>query len=268
MMSSAFVTCATVVLAHNEMEYFTFGKGKTPMVILPGMSLKSIMNSAAGVASAYRAFAEDFTVYCFDRTKFLTENYTIGQFAEDTAEAMRILGIKNACVFGASQGGMIAMYLAIDHPGLVKKLLLGSTCARPNPTSEAIITKWISLAEQGDTEGLCDCFVDVLYGRAFAEKFGDFIKLIHRDTTMEELSRFAMIGKACDDLDIYDRLDEIRCPVLVIGAENDRVLTAQASVEIAEKLGCGCYLYGSEYGHSVFDEAPDYKDRIIDFFKE
>ena len=38
--------------------------------------------------------------------------------------------------------------------------------------------------------------------------------------------------------------------------------------EIAEKLGCPIYLYGGEYGHCVFDEAPDYKQRMYHFFKE
>ena len=39
-------------------------------------------------------------------------------------------------------------------------------------------------------------------------------------------------------------------------------------MEIAEKLNCPLYLYGEEYGHCVFDEAPDYKQRIYDFFTE
>ncbi len=94
---------ATVRLSHNEMDYFTFGSGKRQMVILPGMALKSIMNVAEGVASSYRLLSDEFTITVFDRTKFLTENYTLTQLAEDTAEAMQRLSIRNACVFGASR---------------------------------------------------------------------------------------------------------------------------------------------------------------------
>ena len=56
--------------------------------------------------------------------------------------------------------------------------------------------------------------------------------------------------------------------MLVIGAKADRVLTPEGSVEIAEKLGgkCELYMYDEKYGHCVFDEAPDYKDRIYKFF--
>ena len=104
-------------------------------------------------------------------------------------------------------------------------------------------------------------------GQVFAEKYGEFIRLAHQNISPEDFRRFVILGKSCDNLNTYDSLDRIKCPALVIGAKNDRVLTAQASVEIAEKLGCECWLYGEEYGHCVFDEAPDYKSRIMNFFK-
>lgn len=258
---------STVKLKNNEMDYFTFGTGKIPFVMLPGLSVKSIMNSAESIAVLYKVFSDDFTVFCFDRTKFLSENYTIEQLSEDTAEAMSLLKIKNACVFGASQGGMMAQYIAINHPDLVGKLLLGSTCSRLNSVSKAVMAQWVRCAESGDINAFCDSFIDLLYGREFAEKYGEFIRLAHRDISQEDFKRFIILGKSCDTLNTYGSLDKIKCPALVIGAENDRVLTAQASVEIAEKLGCECYLYGEEYGHCVFDEAPDYKSRIMKFFK-
>ena len=262
------VNRATVQLKHNEMDYFTFGTGDKALVMLPGLRVKRVSDSAEGVASAYRLFAKEFTVYCFERTKFLNENYTIQQLSEDTAEAMQVLGIRNACLFGASQGGMMAQYIAARYPELVNKLLLASTCARLNPTADAVMKKWVACAEQGDIESFCDLFIDVLYGKSFAEKFGEFIRIAHQNVTAEDFRRFITLGRSCDTLDVYDSLDAIRCPTLVIGAIRDRVLTAQASFEIAEKLGCDCFLYGKEYGHCVFDEAPDYKQRIYRFFME
>ena len=257
---------STVKINNNEMDYFTFGSGKIPFVMLPGLSVKSILVSAEGVASAYRAFADDFTVYCFDRTKFLTKNYTIEMLSDDTAEAMRALGITNACVFGASMGGMMAQYIAIKHPELVGRLFLASTASRLNPLAQEVMGTWISYAEAGDIDSFCDYFIDVLYGRDFAAQFGEFIKLAHKDVTKEDFDRFVTLGTSCKSLNAYDRLDEIKCPTLVVGAENDRVLGAEASRETAEKLGCPIYMYGAEYGHCVFDEAPDYKDRIMNFF--
>ena len=53
---------------------------------------------------------------------------------------------------------------------------------------------------------------------------------------------------------------------MAVGAEQDSVFPGNVSArEIAEKLGCGLYVY-SDYRHAVYDEAPDYKERVWDFF--
>ena len=167
---------------------------------------------------------------------------------------MQRLSIRNACVFGASQGGVMAMIIAIMHPKLVGRLALGSTAARLDPVSAQVIDKWMELAEQRDLQAFLDYFISVLYG--------------HQDVTEADFERFIILGKSFDTLDIYDRLEQIHCPTLVLGAIDDKVLTAQASFEIAQKLGCACYFYESKYGHCAFDEAPDYKQRLLDFFTQ
>lgn len=48
--------------------------------------------------------------------------------ADDTAALLAHLGIEQADVFGYSLGGSVALYLALQHPGLVRKLALASTC--------------------------------------------------------------------------------------------------------------------------------------------
>ena len=71
--------------------------------------------------------------------------------ASDTAAVMRALGLRDADVFGASQGGMIAMYLAADDPELVHALVLGSTTACCNETIAAFGERWMELAQKRDS---------------------------------------------------------------------------------------------------------------------
>ena len=75
------------------------------------------------------------------------------------------------------------------------------------------------------------------------------------------------MAEACRGLDTSGELDNIKCPVLVIGSESDNVLGGAASHDIAEKLGCKLFMYEG-YGHAVYDEAPDYKQKIWDFFND
>ena len=120
----------TVETGSCTMRYFQFGTGPKPMVILPGLSVQSVMNAADAVANAYRSMAQDFTVTAFDRRPELPAAYSVSDMARDTAAAMSALGLGGAYLFGASQGGMIALLIALDHPELVRKLALGSTAAR------------------------------------------------------------------------------------------------------------------------------------------
>lgn len=260
------VIISSVKTDNFEIEYAKFGCGEKPFVMIPGLSIKSVIESAELVESSYSMFEKDFTVYLFDRRKNVAAGHSLDEMAKDIAVALNALGIDNACVFGASQGGMIAQLLAIKRPELVSKLILASTASRLNNTAKMVVENWIDLAEKGEAEALCEDFVKLLYSEDFALKYGEAIVKYNSSCTKEELKKFVILAKACEDLSLYDRLGDIKCATLVIGAENDCVLTPKASVEIAEKLGSEYYIYPAPYAHAVYDEAPDYKDRIMKFF--
>ncbi len=257
----------TVSSGGMEMDYIVFGSGEKTFVILPGLSVHSVMGSADAIAEAYKDFSEEYTVYLFDRAKDISEGYTVRNMAADTAAAMKALGIENADVFGASQGGMIAQYLAIDFPELVHKMILGSTLAKPNDCFNGIVDEWISLAEAKQETELLESFVDNVYSEATLESYRDTLISMNAGISDKEYERFIILAEACRTFDCYDELSGIKCPVLVIGSEGDGVVTAEGSKQIAEALGCELYLYDEGYGHGVYDEAPDYRQRCLDFFR-
>ena len=262
------VAVKTVSDGTMEMDYCVFGSGDRSFVIIPGLSVHSVMGSADAIAGAYSDFTDDYTVYVFDRAKNIQEGYTVRDMADDTAAAMEALGLSAADVFGASQGGMIAQYLAIDHPELVNKLILGSTLAKPNDTFQAVAGEWITLAEEKDETGLLESFVDSVYSEATLKDYRDTLISSNRGITDEEYERFLILTKACLSFDSSAELSKIQCPVLVLGCEGDQVVTAEGSRQLAEALDCELYLYEDSYGHGVYDEAPDYRQRCLDFLGE
>ncbi len=257
----------TVSAGDMEMEYAVFGSGEKSFVILPGLSVHSVMGSADAIAEAYQDFSEEYTVYVFDRAKDIKSGYTVRDMAEDTAAAMQELNITEADVFGASQGGMIALYLAIDHPELVHKMILGSTLAKANDTCRQVIGEWIQLAESKDEEGLLASFADNVYSEATLKAYRETLISSNLGISDAEYQRFIILAEACRTFDCYDELSEIRCPVLVLGSEGDCVVTVEGSKQIADALGCEIYLYDGSYGHGVYDEAADYKQRCLDFLR-
>lgn len=248
------------------MDYITFGKGTKTFVIIPGLSIHSVMGLADAVKEAYRIFADDYTVYLFDRPKQLENGITIRELAGETAAAMQALRFEHACILGVSQGGMMAQYIAIDYPELVGSLILGSALSKPNATFEAVGGKWLQLAEQRDERALIESFVDKVYARKTLEQYRDVLISSNLGITEEEYERFVILAKSCFGFNCYDELPKIQCPTLVLGSEGDEVVTAEASRETAEALSCELYLYDKSFGHGVYDEAADYKQRCKDFF--
>ena len=260
----------TVKTDSFEMDYFRFGKGDKVMVIIPGLSVQSVMGSAQLVADSYSMFSEDYTVYLFDRRKDLPENYSVHDMAEDTAAAFKELGLGKADLFGASQGGMIAMDIAIGHPELVNKLILGSTAARVSDDGYKVIDKWAQLAKEGKTQDLYMDFAQAVYAPETFEQLRETLTQMAGTVTDEELAHFVVIAEGTKGFDVLDDLDRIECPVLLLGAEDDNVLGPEASREIAEKLeghpGFEMYMYDG-YGHAAYDMAPDYRERMQKFFE-
>ncbi len=251
-----------------EMDFFRFGRGKEMLVLVPGLSVQSVMLSADAVAQAYEALTDDYTIYVFDRRKDLPAAYSVHDMAEDTARAFRALGLEQANIFGASQGGMISMEIAIRCPELVKNLVLGSTACRVTDGQFVLFEKWIRLAEDGDAETLYLAFGEALYPEEVYKASRELLIELAKSVTDEELHRFVIMAKALKGFNITEELPKISCPTLVFGDEDDRVLGAEASREIAERLGSRpgveLYMYNG-YGHAAYDTAPDCKERVARF---
>ena len=258
----------TVVSDNFTMDYFRFGHGKDVLVILPGLSVQSVMGAAEAVAEAYQTLTDDYTIYLFDRRKELPETYSVKQMAQDTAEALRITGLNRVNFFGASQGGMIAMEIAANHPELVKKLVLGSTTSRVTDEQYQTIAKWIQLAEHGEAEKLYLDFGQTIYPKNTFEQAKEMLIDAAKTVTDEDLNRFVILAKGLKDFDVTKDLEKVVCPVLLLESKDDQLLGPDAGPEVEKHLNghteFELYLYEG-YGHAAYDTAPDYKERILRF---
>ena len=258
----------TVETDSFSMDYVRFGQGEKTLVILPGISVQSVMGSADAIAEAYRLFTEDYTVYLFDRRKELPDLYSIYDMAQDTADAIRALELGSVSLMGVSQGGMIAMDIAISNPELVEKLVLGSTSACILDEQYQTIDAWVRLAKSGDAEGLYLAFGKAVYPEEIYKQSEELLIETAKTVTDEDLARFIIISEGTKDFDISDDLEKISCPVLLIGSKDDGVLGADATMQIAKRLhgkqDFEFYMYDG-YGHAAYDTAPDYKERVLDF---
>ena len=250
-----------------EMPCSVFGQGEKTMVMLPGVSVKDVAWSAGAVAAQYRLLTEKYTVWLFDRRTNISDGYSIADMAEDTAAVMEHLGLRDTYMLGASQGGMVAMCIAARHPELVRKLAVASSAARGNDFSDRVFSRWIELAEKKDRTELTRDFLSTCYSPASFEAMGNVFERLGRTFSDAELEHYAIITKALLGCSVMDELKMITCPMLNIGSTADRVFGEAGCREIAENSQCESYIYTEGYGHSVYDEAPDFTRRVFEFFE-
>lgn len=255
-----------IELQNMQIDYITFGKGKKNLIMIQGLNTKGIKGAGLSLAFMYRIFANEYKVHLFDRRSNVTQDITVRDMAADIANAMDVLKLTKADVFGVSQGGMIAQYLAIDRPDLVNKLVLAVTLSKNNNTVQEVIRNWIALTEQGKIKELVADMAVKMYSDQYVKRYKPFMPLLTIFQKPKDVERFINLAKACLTCNAYDELEKIKCPVLVLGGKEDKVVTGNASEEIAEKLKCKIHMYDN-LGHAAYEEAKDFNKRIYDFLK-
>jgi pimeloyl-ACP methyl ester carboxylesterase len=111
--------------------YGGLGKSPTaPLLLIPGAFL-----STDSMKPWVAAFAAKRPVIVFDqqghgRTQDTSRKMSYEQFGDDAAAVLRALKVARADVMGYSQGGGVALQLALRHPELVNKLVTLSATYR------------------------------------------------------------------------------------------------------------------------------------------
>jgi 3-oxoadipate enol-lactonase len=160
--------------------------------------------------------------------------YSISMFASDTAGLLKALGLESAHFVGISLGGGVAFQLAIDAPALVKTLVIVNSGPSMGGTPDERKKEFDSRVAIVKQMGMS------AMGQALAPRL--FPKSEHaslRDTFVARWAENdprayidALLSMA--DWDVTNQLGSIRCPTLVIAADQD--YTPVASKEAYVRL--------------------------------
>ena len=250
----------------HDCDYISFGSGDDVLIMLPGVGdgFKTAKGVAVPFSIMYRCFAKAFKVLVFSRRNRMLKGFTTKDMADDIAVIMEKLGINAAHVFGVSQGGMIAQQMAIRHPDKVKSLVLAVAASRPNDTMRDSLSTWLNMADTGDYKGIMLDTAERSYTGAYLER-GRKLNNLLALAKPKDYTRFRILCESCLEHDAHDELSGISCPVLVIGAAEDKVLGGESSKELASGIpGAELYMYEG-YSHGVYEQAKDFNARVLEF---
>lgn len=116
-----------------EMYYEIHGSGGTPLLLLHGGLFNIDLQFGEvlpGLAQTRQVIAADFQAH--GRTGDIDRALTAADLASDVVGLLDHLGIGRIDVFGFSVGGAVALHLAIEHPRMLRKLIVSSVSFHPD----------------------------------------------------------------------------------------------------------------------------------------
>lgn len=252
----------------TTMDYIAFGIGHKHLIMIPGLGegLMTVKGTAAPFALMYRKLAKDFRIHVFSRRTAMPDTFTTRDMAEDIYYAMQRLGIPSANIIGVSLGGMIVQHLAIEHPEAVEKLILCVTLPCPNPTLVTRLRGWSDMAKRGNFKGILVDTAINSYTDSYLRKTLWFYKVFGGLARSKHTARFMTMAEAGITHTALSDLHRISCPTLILGGRHDKIVTGEASEHLHRLIPKSeLYMY-EDYGHGLYEEAPDFLQRVKEFF--
>ncbi len=242
--------------------------GAPPVLLLHGLGSVGAdwrfqFDALAG--AGYRVLAPDLRG--FGRSSAPPE-VTVPAMAGDMVHLLARLGAVPAHVVGLSMGGVVALQLAIDHPEVVRRLVLVNTFARLRPQSlsgwfywllRAVLTRFIGPEKQAAM------VAQRVFPRPEHEEMRRnlYQHIIHTNpcayrSAMQALRRF----------DVRSRLGELQMPVLVVTGSEDTTVSPPVQKEMAQHIPGARHVIVEGSGHGVIADNPDAFNRILLQFLE
>ncbi|MGH2357710.1 MAG: alpha/beta fold hydrolase, partial [Candidatus Limnocylindria bacterium] len=191
--------------------------------------------------------------------------------AHAVAAALDALDLRSVAIEAESGGGRISLWLTVDRPDLVQRLILASVASETPPDSPMAerMGKWIAMAEAGDWSTFFAAMSQAMKvaGEAEAPNFAAAARLQPRPATPE---RF--IGELKATLDptsfVTDLLGEIAVPTLVLAGGQDQVVPPDATRLVAERIPGARLEIDPECGHTVRTSFRGYDELVEAFLAE
>lgn len=225
------------------------------------------------------------TVLMFDQPGFARSSGTppdsLARFAASAARVVRALGHDQVDVLGFSMGGTVALQFALDHPGLLRRLVVAGSGpgfvpdAPPAPdVGTPKVWQVATRAVNDDADFLFLFFENTpgsqAAGRAYLARLlqrGDaFAQQVDATAWQAQLKSAMAAGSAEGSL--LPRLGGIRHPVLVANGRHDIMVPTYASLAMAQALPDARLVVYPDSGHGfLFQHADAFADELLRFLR-
>ncbi|TCT12703.1 3-oxoadipate enol-lactonase [Tepidamorphus gemmatus] len=216
------------------------------------------------------ALADDFRILRYDsrghgRSDAPAGNYTIERLGRDVLTLLDALGIARARFCGLSMGGMVGMWLGINAPDRLDRLVLCNTGARLGPPE--LWSQRIEAVASAGMAAVTDAVIERWFTPEFRAARPDKVAPVRRMLLDTPAAGYAGCCAAIRDMDQREAVTSIRIPTLVIGGSRDPATPASMAEELASSIP-GARLSILEAAHlSNIEQEEAFNDTVSTFLR-
>lgn len=247
------------LLNGKRIYYEVHGVGK-PLVLLNGimMTTKSWAPFIDEISQHYQLILLDFIDQ--GQSDSAESNYQQEEQVEVLNGLLSHLNLEKIMLFGISYGGEVALQFVTKYPEKIERLLLFNTCAETNYWLEEIGNAWIEA--MGSPLGFYLATIPVIYSPHFFSKRRQWMEkrkavLVELFSSQTYLERMKRLIQSAENYDVKDRLKQINCPTLVVGAQLDMVTPIEQQEFIHKQIENSKFVVIPNSGHASMYEKPD-----------
>ncbi|MFH1176572.1 MAG: alpha/beta hydrolase [Acidobacteriota bacterium] len=190
----------------------------------------------------------------------------------DVVEFLDHLGIACCHLIGTSFGGQVGLLLAATHPERVRSLVAATVVDYPpesmHEADERLREACREAITSGDGRPFFELITPVIYSPAYLAAHA--AEMAERLRTFRAVPRAWFAGgerilAAVNAMDLRPRLGQIRCPVLVVIAEQDGLMPVERSRALAAAIPGATTVVVAGSGHALVVEA---RERFVELVEE
>jgi 3-oxoadipate enol-lactonase len=192
--------------------------------------------------------------------------YAMDDLVDDAARVIREWGRGPVAWVGLSMGAMVGMGLAIRYPELVARLVLANTTSRYPEAAAANWAQRIATVDEQGMAAVADMVVERYLHADFRAAVPATAEAIRQRLLRDDAAGYAASCHAVASVDWLGRLDEVRCPTLVIAGARDAGAPPAMGQAIAERIPGAVLRVIEDASHLSVLETPTEFSAIVGEF--
>ena len=192
--------------------------------------------------------------------------YSIDSLAKDVVNLLDALRLNRVHFCGLSMGGMIGMWLGINVPERLDKLILSSTAVKIG-TAETWNTRIATVRKEG-MRPVAAAAIERWFTVSFREKAPAAVAATKKVVDETNPEGYAACCAAVRDFDFRDKIGALRLPVLAIAGSSDPATPPADLRFLAEHISGARYVELSGAHLCNLEDADRFTAEVSSFLEE